>query len=154
MLGILIGVVVTLLLVAFVIMLILRIKYKTSKRNNHENRNAAAGNNPQTDLEDDEEYFCLKPSERPMATLQRSQLRNVNGSGDSRHLMGNPVDHGDSEHNPDIIPGMTHHHHLNIQCAGKNSTIPKCPYWQYFRKLSVADMLSKSEVRLLFTLKV
>ena len=141
MLGILIGVVVTLLLVAFVIMLILRIKYKTSKRNNHENRTA---NQAQTDLEDDEEYFCLKPNERPMATLQRSHLRQNGNSGDNRHL------EGDIEHNPDIIPGMNHHHHhhLNVQCAGKNLIIPKCPYLQYFRKLSVADMLSESEVRL------
>ena len=115
-LGILIGVVVTLLLVAFVIMLILRIKYKTSKRNNHENRTA---NQAQTDLEDDEEYFCLKPNERPMATLQRSHLRQNGNSGDNRHL------EGDIEHNPDIIPGMNHHHHhhLNVQCAGKNLTI-------------------------------
>ena len=105
MLGILIGVVVTLLLVAFVIMLILRIKYKNSKRNQENTR-------PQTDLEDDEEYFCLKPNERPMATLQRSHIK-VNGS--SGHLTENP------DHNPDIIPGMPphhHHHHLNIQCAG------------------------------------
>ena len=105
-LGILIGVVVTLLLVAFVIMLILRIKYKNSKRNNQEN-----GPRAQTDMEDDEEYFCLKPSERPMATLQRSQKVNLSGG----HL-----EMENNEHNPDIMHGLPphHHHHLNIQCAG------------------------------------
>ena len=113
-LGILIGVVVTLLLVAFVIMLILRLKYKTSKRNSQENRN-----NP-SDLEDDEEYFCLKPSERPMATLQRSHNNHpsIQGSSGVGHLMGS------TEHNPDIIPGMPHHHHhLNIQCAGNKKNL-------------------------------
>ena len=70
-LGILIGVVVTLLLVAFVIMLILRLKYKNTSTRNKQQQNQTMqrrGSNNSNNGgcrsrkadPDDEEYFCLR----------------------------------------------------------------------------------------------
>jgi len=147
-LGILIGVVVTLLLVAFVIMLILRLKYKNTstrskqqQQNQIQRRGSNSSNNGQkysrkaTDP-DDEEYFCLRPTNTTVATeatmvaskpnvVATAAIRNhkVNGGGHPQR----PTDIAD--HNPDVIPGGNSGlmHHVSIhgpECESIRSGTP------------------------------
>lgn len=117
-LGILIGVVVTLLLVAFVIMLILRMKYKTSKRMQQQQRRGSStnSNNGQSRNDPDaEEYFCLKPSSdnnsssKPTVVATAAQNSHQNSARNHKvnggHHQLRPTLGAIEDHNPDLIPG-------------------------------------------------
>jgi len=155
-LGILIGVVVTLLLVAFVIMLILRLKYKNTSTRNKQQQNQTMqrrGSNNSNNGgcrsrkadPDDEEYFCLRPTNTTVATeatmvaskpnvVATAAIRNhkVNGGPGGGHgghhqpQRPTDIDH----HNPDVIPGGNSAgllHHVSIhgpECESLRSGTP------------------------------
>ncbi len=149
-LGILIGVVVTLLLVAFVIMLILRMKYKSSKMHQQpgpKRRESSTSNNGfcqsrnNDNLDPDaEEYFCLQPSSsggnsngcnsvsKPNVVATMSRNHKVNGGHHQSQRSLCPPDSLDQgqQHNPDVIPGALHH--VSIHGPGMNLSANSCHF--------------------------
>ena len=125
---------------AFVIMLILRLKYKntSTQRSKQQNQIQRRGSNSsnngcrsRNNDPDDEEYFCLRPTNTTVATeatmvaskpnvVATAAIRNhkINGGGDSRgHQRPTDIDH-----NPDVIPGNGNGgllHHVSIHGPGK-----------------------------------
>ena len=130
-LGILVGVVLTLMLVAFVVILVLRLKYQTNKakntdrannrkqnqhQQNNKNKQERTKANNTTSIPDDkdaEEYYCMslanENSGNKSDTLSSSN-RNISNSrrqgamlkSSSKHANGNQLI--SNELNPDVIP--------------------------------------------------
>lgn len=121
------GVVVTLMLVAFVIMLILRLKYKTSKSHQQQQMrrvsttsNGGGGSKRPKEAADpdEEEYFCLRPtgtaSKPNVVATATARNHKINGS------LQRPTNQDHT--NPDLIPGTIVGgglpHHVNIHGPG------------------------------------
>ena len=149
MLGILVGVVLTLMLVAFVVILVLRLKYQTNKTKNNgrannrkqnqqqqtnKKRERTKANNPTSAIPDDkdaEEYYCM--SLRDDKVENKSDLQVSKGNANVRHnimIKGSSKDRqGNStighELNPDVVPNrhkaqiIGHINHQKHHSSGK-----------------------------------
>ena len=129
MLGILVGVVLTLMLVAFVVILVLRLKYQTNKTKNNDRANnrkqnqhqqnnknkqeRTKANNTNSAIPDDkdaEEYYCM--SLRDDKVGNKSDMHVSKGNVNVRHnvMIKCPTKNRQgnstisSELNPDVIP--------------------------------------------------
>lgn len=116
-------------------MLILRMKYKTSKRMQQQQRRGSStnSNNGQSRNDPDaEEYFCLKASSdnnKPVAVAAQNSHQNssvaaarnhkVNGGHHQHHPR--PTLGVIEDHNPDLIPGV---HHVNVESESLRSGTP------------------------------